>query len=218
MLNGSTASAPATTRAAPTCATCSAARAPTWPRWPASACRCRPASPSPPKSAPRSTTTTGTTRRARRLRSRRAGAHRGGRRPAVRRQAKPAAGLGPLRRPRLHARHDGHGAEPRPERRPPCWAWRRRPATSVSPGTATAASSRCIGSVVLGVDHHRFEEIIETPSWMRRGRGHGAGAGRLAARGRRLQGDGAAGDRQARSRWSRRSSFGARSAPCSAAG
>jgi pyruvate,orthophosphate dikinase len=30
---------------------------------------------------------------------------------------KPAAGVGALRRARLHAGHDGHGAQPRPERR-----------------------------------------------------------------------------------------------------
>jgi len=36
-------------------------------------------------------------------------------RQAVRRRGQPAAGVGPLRRPRLHAGHDGHGSQPRPE-------------------------------------------------------------------------------------------------------
>ena len=55
--NGSTPSATARPRAAPACATCSAARAPASPRWPISACRCRPASPSRPRSARTSTPT-----------------------------------------------------------------------------------------------------------------------------------------------------------------
>ncbi len=38
-------------------------------------------------------------------------------RQAVRRRGQSAAGLGPLRRARLDARHDGHRAEPRPQRR-----------------------------------------------------------------------------------------------------
>ena len=36
--------------------------------------------------------------------------------PEVRRPGESAAGLGAIRRPRLHARHDGHGAQSRPER------------------------------------------------------------------------------------------------------
>ena len=35
----------------------------------------------------------------------------------VRRRQRPAAGLGALGRPRLDARHDGHGPQPRPQRR-----------------------------------------------------------------------------------------------------
>ena len=35
--------------------------------------------------------------------------------------------------------------------------------TRVSPGIATAVSSRCTGDVVLGVDHYSFEEELETP-------------------------------------------------------
>jgi pyruvate, orthophosphate dikinase len=42
------------------------------------------------------------------------------------------------------------------------------PATRASPGTAIAASSRCTANVVLGVDHHRFEEISSMSSSTRR--------------------------------------------------
>ena len=37
----------------------------------------------------------------------------------VRRRQEPAAGLLPLRRPRLHAGHDGHRPQHRPQRQPP---------------------------------------------------------------------------------------------------
>ena len=75
------------------------------------------------------------------------------------------------------------------------------------------------GSVVLGVDHHRFEEIIEQVKL-------DAGAiedTALSADDWRRVVDGykdmiAAGDRQAVPAGSRRSSFGAPSARCSAAG
>ncbi len=43
----------------------------------------------------------------------------------------------------LDAGDDGHGPQPRPERRTPCRASRSRPATSGSPSTPTAASCRC---------------------------------------------------------------------------
>ena len=55
-----------------------------------------------------------------------------------------AARLGALGRARLDARHDGHGAQPRPQRRDRRGAGASHPATSASPMTATAASSRCI--------------------------------------------------------------------------
>ena len=44
-------------------------------------------------------------------------AHRAHHRPQVRRPRQSAAGLGALRRARLDAGHDGHGAQPRPQRR-----------------------------------------------------------------------------------------------------
>ncbi len=73
----------------------------------------------------------------------------------------PAAGLGALGRARLDARHDGHHPQPRPQRRDGRRAWPPSRATRASPTTAIAASSRCIGDVVLGVDHGVFEDILE---------------------------------------------------------
>ena len=75
--------------------------------------------------------------------ARRAGHDREGDRRQVRRPDEPAAGLRPLRRPRLDARHDGHRPQPRPQRHDGRGPGRRRPATRASPTTATAASSRC---------------------------------------------------------------------------
>ena len=56
---------------------------------------------------------------------------------------RPAAGLGPLGRPVLDARHDGDDPRHRPERRLRARAGRGRRATSGSPGTPTAGWSRC---------------------------------------------------------------------------
>ena len=115
--SGSTASARAGPRAAPTCAAFSAARAPTSPRCAISACRCRPASPSPPRSAPTTTPTAAPTARPQRpggLGARRAQrAHR----PLLRRRGSAAPPLGPLGRARLDAGNDGHRPQSRPQRR-----------------------------------------------------------------------------------------------------
>ena len=54
----------------------------------------------------------------------------------------PAPGVGSLRRARLHAGHDGHRSQPRPQRPARSRAWPAARATSASPGTATGASSR----------------------------------------------------------------------------
>ncbi len=59
------------------------------------------------------------------------------------RRRRSAAGLGARGRQVLDARHDGHGPEPRPERRLASRGWRSRPATSGSPGTPTGGSCRC---------------------------------------------------------------------------
>ena len=94
----------------------------------ASACRCRRASPSPPRSAPTSTPT------ARAIRPGCEDAGRATRWPrSSSRSARrfgdadePAAGLGALGRARLDAGHDGHRAQPRPQRRRRSRAWPQR--------------------------------------------------------------------------------------------
>ena len=75
--------------------------------------------------------------------ARRAGTGRKGGRPEIRRPEQPAAGLGALRRARLHARHDGHGAEPRPERRNRGGPGRQLRRSALRLGQLSAASSRC---------------------------------------------------------------------------
>ena len=72
-----------------------------------------------------------------------------------------AAGLGALRRPRLHARHDGHGAQSGPQRRD-----RRAMARQASGDERFAYDSyrrfiQMYGDVVLGVDHG----ITSRTSW-----------------------------------------------------
>jgi hypothetical protein len=59
------------------------------------------------------------------------------------RHGETAAGRRPLRRPRFHARHDGHHFEPRPQRPNRAGAWKRSATIPASPGIATAASSKC---------------------------------------------------------------------------
>ena len=71
-------------------------------------------------------------------------ADRGHHRQGLRRCSQSAAGLGALGRARVDAGHDGHGAQPRPQRRDGRGPGRRARATSASRGTAIAASSRCI--------------------------------------------------------------------------
>ena len=117
--------------------------------------------------------------------------------PEFRRPAQSAAGFGPLRRACLHAGHDGHRAEPGSERRNGRRTGARPPTIPVSPGTATAVSFRCMARVVLGVDHHRFEEIIEHAKLEAGVVEDTALTARTGARWRRLQGPGASGDRQA---------------------
>ena len=55
----------------------------------------------------------------------------------------PAARQRPVRREVLHARHDGHGPEHRPERRAASSGWPSSPAASASRGTPTAGCCRC---------------------------------------------------------------------------
>ena len=61
----------------------------------------------------------------------------------ARRRRKPAAGQRALRREVLHARHDGHHPQPRPERRDREGAGRQERQSALRARTATAASSRC---------------------------------------------------------------------------
>ena len=74
------------------------------------------------------------------------------------------------------------------------------------------------GDVVLGVDHHHFEEILEHAQGRPRRRRStpSSTADDWQTRGRRLQGHGRSRDSASRSRRTRTSSSGARSARCSA--
>ena len=82
-------------------------------------------------------------------------------RARLRRPAQPAARVGPLRRAGLDARHDGHRPEPRPQRRAPSRRW---PPVSSDERFAFDSYRRFIqmySNVVLGIDHHNFEDILE---------------------------------------------------------
>ena len=146
--------------------TCSAARAPTWRRWP------RIGLPVPPGFTITTEVCTAFYENDRQLSGRSRGtgraalAHdRRSGRPALRRPAEAAAGLGPLRRARLDARHDGHGAQSRPERRDGGGAGERMPATPASPGTAIAASSRCTARSCSASITTGSRRSSSTPSW-----------------------------------------------------
>ena len=217
--NGSTPSAAARPRAAPACAICWAARARALPRWRTSACRCRPASPSPPRSARTITPTTRTIRRSWRAGRRRPRPHRAHHRQAFRRPRQSAAGLGALRRARVDARHDGHRAQPRPQRRDRRGAGASSPATGASPTIRYRRFITMYSNVVLGIEHHNFEDILEdhkdahgytldtelsADDWVDAGRALSRSASRRS--------------RARRSRRTRTSNCGARSARCSARG
>ena len=154
-------SAAARRPAARACAIFSAARARGLPRWRISACRCRPASPSPPRSAPISTQH-GKTYPKDLKAAGRGGARRGRphHRQEIRRRRKSAAGLGALRRARLDAGHDGHGAQSRPQRRDGRGAGGkiRRPALRLD---SYRRFITMYSDVVLGIEHHHFEEILD---------------------------------------------------------
>ena len=66
--------------------------------------------------------------------------------PQARRPVRPAARQRALGRQVLDAGHDGHRPEPRASTTRACRAWPRSPATSASPTTPTAGSSRCTGA------------------------------------------------------------------------
>ena len=86
--------------------------------------------------------------------------------------------------------------------------------------TATAASSRCIRDVVLGIDHHQFEEILDACTRTRNG--YTLDTDLDADDWKRvvvaLQGAASRKRPASRSRRTRMSSCGARSARCSVPG
>jgi pyruvate,orthophosphate dikinase len=87
--------------------------------------------------------------------------------------------------PRLHARHDGHGPEPRPERR-------GRPGLATRAGDERFAYDsyrrfiQMYGDVVMGVDHHDFETCLDAVKAKKRLRSdtdmHRRGPGELISR------------------------------------
>jgi hypothetical protein len=86
----------------------------------------------------------------------------------LRRCRQAAAGLGALRRARLDAGHDGHGAQPRPQRRD----GEGLAAASGDARFAWDSYRRFIqmySDVVLGVDHHYVRGILEDPQGRQRG-------------------------------------------------
>ena len=88
-------------------------------------------------------------------------------RQEVRRSEEPAARLGALRRARLDAGHDGHDPQPRPQRPDRRGAGDQDRQRRASPGTATAASSRCTATSCSACrsapdeDHEPFETVID---------------------------------------------------------
>ena len=189
------------------------------PRWPISACRCRPASPSPPRSA---RTTTPTARAIRTSSS--AGRRR--RSPQIGRitgktfgdRRQSAAGLGALRRARVDARHDGHRAQSRPQRRD-----RRGAGAEVRrPALRLRLLSPLHHDVFRRGARRRASSLRGNP---RRPQGpqrlharHRSLRRRLGRAGRPLQGAASRRSTASRSRRTRTSSCGARSARCSARG
>ena len=149
-------------KAEPRCAISSAARAPDLPRWPISACRSRPASPSPPRSA-RHYYANGKRYPPELERQVEAGldADRAHRRQTLRRSRQSTAGLGPFGRPRIDARHDGHGSQSRPQRRAPWRRWREKSGDRRFAYDSYRRFITMYSDVVLGIDHHHFEELLD---------------------------------------------------------
>ena len=119
-----------------------------------------------------------------------------------------AAGLGPLRRPGLHAGDDGHRAQPRPERPDGGRPRRRlrRPALRLGqlpPLHPDVRQRRARRRPPPLRGDHRAREARP-----RRDRGHRPHRAGLAPRGRRLQGDGGRGHRRALPAGPRRAALG----------
>ena len=158
--------------------------------------------------------------------SRRRGA-RAADRQEVRRPEEPAARLGPLRRARLDAGHDGHDPQPRPERPDRRGAGDARPATPRFAWDCYRRFVQMYGDVVLGVQKRagRGSRAVRDgdPRAQARAlspghRGHEAHGRRPEGAGRPLQGAGQGARRQAVSRARRGISCWAPSARCSARG
>ena len=151
-----------------------------------------------------------------------AGARRRSSEPSARKfgdAGEPAAGLGALRRARLDAGHDGHGPQPRPQRRDGRGPGRAQPATRASPTTATAASSRCTATSCWASTttiSRRCSRSTRRTAASRSTPSSTADDWKKLVAG--LQGQGRRRSWASRSRRTRRSSSGARSARCSAAG
>ena len=140
-------------------------------------------------------------------------------RQAARRRRRPAARLGPLRRARVDAGHDGHGPQPRPQRRVGRGARGARPATRASRGTPTAASCRCSAtSCAASPASSSRTRSRQLKARARREARHRARR-RRAARADATASRRSSASRPARtSRRTRRSSCARRSAPCSTRG
>ena len=77
-------------------------------------------------------------------------------RQAARRSRRPAAGLGALRSARLDAGNDGHGPQPRAERRRRSRAWPRRTGNERFAWDSYRRFLQMFGNVVRGIDARRY--------------------------------------------------------------
>ena len=82
-------------------------------------------------------------------------------RQAVRRSRQPAAGLGALGREVLDARHDGHRAQPGPERRRRCEGLATLTGNPRFADDAYRRFVQLFGKIVLGVDGEKFEHVMD---------------------------------------------------------
>ena len=142
--------------------TCSAARAPTSPRWPSIGLPVPPGfTISTEMCARYYDEGRELSRRAARRGRRGHRPYRAGDRQEVRRRRRSAARLGPLGRAGVDAGDDGHRPQPRPQRRDRRGPRRRLGRSRASPGTAIAASSRCMPTSSSASTTALFEEALE---------------------------------------------------------
>ena len=139
--------------------------------------------------------------------------------PEARRCRQPAAGERALGRQVLHAGHDGHHSQPRPERRNREGARKPRATIRASPTIATAASSRCSATWCWKSAKHDFDDSLRRPEEEGQGQARYRSDRRRSAAGhRRLQEAGAEEDRQAVPAGRHGAACMARATPCSAPG